>query len=77
MDITSGFKVVMGRYGVSSNELAKRLGISNAAISKAIGRNAVKRADTVEKYCNAIGCPVSELYQEAEKAEEIQKEQEK
>ena len=67
MNITSGFKIVMERYGVSSNELAKRRGVSNRAINKAIGRCSIKKIDVIEDYCASIGCPVSELIEEAEK----------
>ena len=70
MNITAGFKVVMARYGVSSNDLAKKLGISNRGVNKAIGRNAIKKVDVIELYCNAIGCKVSELIIESERIKE-------
>ena len=68
MNITSGFKVIMARYNISSNDIAKQLGISNRAINKAIGSGSIKKMEVIREYCAAIGCPVSELIQEAEKA---------
>ena len=68
MNITGGFRVVMARYNVSSNDLAKKLGVSNRGINKAIGSDSIKKMDVIELYCNAIGCSVSELMEEAERA---------
>ena len=66
MNITDGFRVVMKRHGVSSNDIAKKLNISNRAVNKAIGSKAIKKVDVISEYCNAIGCEVSELMKEVE-----------
>ena len=68
MNITGGFRVVMARYNVSSNDLAKKLGISNRGVNKAIGSNSIKKMDTIKLYCDAIGCSTAELMEEAERA---------
>lgn len=70
MNITAGFRVVMARYGVSSNQLAKAMGISNRGVNKAIGSNSIKKIDVIEKYCDAIGCSVVELMEEAKRAKD-------
>ena len=67
MNITAGFKIMMLRHGVNASELAKRRGISCRAINKAIGSDAIKKLDTIESYCNSIGCTVVELMEEAGK----------
>ncbi len=67
MNVTAGFKIIMLRYGVNASELAKRKGISCRAINKAIGSDSIKKMETIKDYCDAIGCPVSELMSEAEK----------
>lgn len=68
MNITAGFKIMMIRHGVSALELAKRRGISCRAINKAIGSDSIKKMETIESYCESIGCTVAELMIEAEKA---------
>ena len=72
MNITSGFKIVMERYGVNVLEIAKRRGTSCRAVSKAIGTGHVKKMDTIASYCDTIGCSVAELMQEAQLAKEKQ-----
>ena len=74
MNITSGFKIVMERYGVSAVEIAKRRGTSCRAVSKAIGTGHVKKLDTIASYCETIGCSVEELMREAKIASEKQSE---
>jgi transcriptional regulator with XRE-family HTH domain len=68
VNITAGFKIVMVRYGYSSNDLAKKLGVSNRAINKAIGSQSIKKIEVIMRYCEAIGCSMTELMDEAEKA---------
>ena len=72
MNITSGFKICMERYGVSVVEVAKRRGTSCRAVSKAIGTGHVKKMGTIASYCDTIGCSVAELMQEARTASEKQ-----
>ena len=72
MNITSGFKICMERYGVSVLMIAKRRGISCRAVSKAIGTGYVKKLDTVASYCETIGCTVEELMAESKLAAEKQ-----
>ena len=72
MNITSGFKICMERYGVSVVDIAKRRGTSCRAVSKAIGTGHVKKLDTIESYCGTIGCSVAELMEEAKLASEKQ-----
>jgi predicted transcriptional regulator len=72
MNITSGFKIVMERYGVNVLEIAKLRGTSCRAVSKAIGTGHVKKVDTIASYCETIGCSVAELMREAQTASEKQ-----
>ena len=72
MNITSGFKIVMERYGVTVLEIAKRRGTSCRAVSKAIGTGHIKKIDTIASYCETIGCSVEELMAEAKLASEKQ-----
>ena len=67
MNLSSGFKIVMLRYGVSVVQLAKKRGVSCRAISKVIGTGTVKKMDTIKSYCDDIGCTLTELMEEAEK----------
>ena len=73
MNISSGFKICMERYGVSVVMIAKRRGISCRAVSEEIGSGYVKKFDTVASYCDTIGCSVEELMQEAKLAAENKK----
>lgn len=75
-NITAAFRVMMSRYKISSNEIAKKKGVSNRAINKAIGTDAVKKMNTVMEYCDLIGCSIEELMGEAREITRIESEKE-
>ena len=56
---------LMVNKGVSSSELAKRLGVQEQSISK-MKRNKTCRLRTALKLCQALECNVEEIIEESE-----------
>lgn len=59
-------KEVLRERGITQDEIAKRLGINRVSVSRLLNEKNDMRVSTAEKFAEAIGCSVGELF-EAEK----------
>ena len=59
-------KEVLRERGITQDEIAKRLGINRVSVSRLLNEKNDMRVSTAEKFAEAIGCSVVELF-EAEK----------
>lgn len=57
-------KEVLKKYGITQNELAERMGINRVSVSRLLSESNDMRTSTVVKIADAIGCNVSELFEE-------------
>ena len=60
------YKEVLKKYGITQSELAERLGINRVSVSRLLSDDNDMRASTIIKIANAIGCSVSEMFEEDE-----------
>ena len=58
-------KDAMKRYGTSVNEVADKMGISRVTLSTHINGN--PSTEVLLRIANAIGCPVTELFEQPKK----------
>lgn len=58
-------KDAMKRYGTSVNEVADKMGISRVTLSTHINGN--PSTEVLLRIADAIGCPVSELFEQPKK----------
>ena len=54
----------MKRYGITQEELAKRLNINRVSVNRLLSDKNDMRASTIQKFADAIGCKVAELFEE-------------
>ena len=59
-------KEVLRERGITQDEIAKRIGINRVSVSRLLNEKNDMRVSTAEKFAEAIGCSVGELF-EAEK----------
>ena len=57
-------KEVLKRYGITQDEIAKRLGINRVSVNRLLNDKNDMRVSTAEKFATAIGCRISELFEE-------------
>lgn len=57
-------KEVMKRYGITQDEIATRLGINRVSVSRLLSDKNDMRVSTAQKFADAIGCKVAELFEE-------------
>lgn len=57
-------KEVMKRYGITQDEVATRLGINRVSVSRLLSDKNNMRVSTAQKFADAIGCKVAELFEE-------------
>lgn len=57
-------KEVMKRYGITQDEVATRLGINRVSVSRLLSDKNDMRVSTAQKFADAIGCKVAELFEE-------------
>lgn len=58
-------KEAMKRYGTSVNEIAEKMGISRVTLSTHINGN--PSTEVLLRIADAIGCPVTELFEQPKK----------
>lgn len=58
-------KDAMKRYGTSVNEIAEKMGISRVTLSTHINGN--PSTEVLLRIADAIGCPVTELFEQPKK----------
>ena len=54
----------MKRYGITQDEIATRLGINRVSVSRLLSDKNDMRVSTAQKFADAIGCKVAELFEE-------------
>lgn len=54
-DIVTILKIQMKNKGISNSELARRLGVSQPSIARALNNNTTLQLDTLFKYLDACG----------------------
>lgn len=57
-------KEVLKRYGITQDEIAKRLGINRVSVNRLLNDKNDMRVSTAEKFAAAIGCRIGELFEE-------------
>lgn len=57
-------KEVLKRYGITQDEIAKRLGINRVSVNRLLNDKNDMRVSTAEKFATAIGCRIGELFEE-------------
>lgn len=57
-------KEVMKRYGITQDEIATRLGINRVSVNRLLSDKNDMRVSTAQKFADAIGCKVAELFEE-------------
>lgn len=57
-------KEVMKRYGITQDEVATRLGINRVSVNRLLSDKNDMRVSTAQKFADAIGCKVAELFEE-------------
>ena len=57
-------KEVMKRYGITQEEIAKRLDINRVSVNRLLSDKNDMRVSTAQKFADAIGCKVAELFEE-------------
>lgn len=57
-------KEVMKRYGITQDEIATRLGINRVSVSRLLSDKNDMRVSTAQKFADAIGCKIAELFEE-------------
>lgn len=64
------YKNILKKYGVTQEELAKRLGLNRVTIARTLSEENDPRESTIRKIASAIGCDVAELFQDPNTPEE-------
>lgn len=54
----------MKRYGITQDEVATRLGINRVSVNRLLSDKNDMRVSTAQKFADAIGCKVAELFEE-------------
>lgn len=57
-------KEVMKRYGITQEDVATKLGINRVSVNRLLSDKNDMRVSTAQKFADAIGCKVSELFEE-------------
>lgn len=60
------YKNVLKKYGITQEELAKRLGLNRVTIARTLNDDNDPRESTIRRIASAIGCDVAELLSEQE-----------
>lgn len=58
---SENLKMFMDRYGISNTELAKRVGVSEVAVSRWKNGDRNPRAGIVEQLCSIFNCSYNDL----------------
>ena len=59
-------KEVLKKYGITQDEIAKRLGINRVSVNRLLSDKNDMRVSTAEKFAAAIGCSIGELFEDKE-----------
>ena len=54
----------MKRYGITQEDVATKLGINRVSVNRLLSDKNDMRVSTAQKFADAIGCKVSELFEE-------------
>lgn len=54
----------MKRYGITQKDVATKLGINRVSVNRLLSDKNDMRVSTAQKFADAIGCKVAELFEE-------------
>lgn len=54
----------MKRYGITQEDVATKLGINRVSVNRLLSDKNDMRVSTAQKFADAIGCKVAELFEE-------------